>query len=500
MKLPHFRLLSICFTNSLLCNFVAIYSYTVLNVPQSILRLFVYNSFYDHFGYHLSDQAEATLWGFLVCSWDIGGTVGALATAWLDERFGRKDSLFILNNLINLSSCTFILFAKGFNSFELLIIGRFVSGIASGVAATSVGVFATECAPTKLRGFVGSFSFCLQPLICILAMLLGLPNVLGDDFGWCYLLSLSGLVSILLLFLSSVFPESPKYLYIERQQYEKAAESVKFYYGNDASVEEAFEEFEKESILTRTSQVSWKEIVTLKHLRMPLILSCVANFSQDAVGSDVLSNYSTEIVQQLSGMSSYNSMITSVVSLVPGIVAAVMSTMLMESAGRKSLLISGILISTVGNCVLMASSFLQQPNQLWVFVIVGTVGVQSFAGYLGPASIPQFIFGEITPTSSRAFTAAVSMGVNYAASILYSFIYPPLSGLIHGYAFLIMIIPSILCALYLFVYLPEPKGKTVDEIVSIWMNSSNNVKREEVAHNDERSPLLQQHTDSDLLT
>lgn len=497
MNLPPIRLLVVALTNSLLCNFVAIYSYAVLNVPALVLQKFVEESYFRRFGYFLTGQSQATLWGFLVCSWDIGGTFGALLTSCMDDRFGRKDTLFILNNLINIISCILILFAKGVDSFELLILGRFISGIASGVAATSVGVFATECSPTKFRGFVGSFSFCLQPIICILSMLLGLPQCLGNERNWCYLLSLSGIVSILLIMISSIFPESPKYLYIEMNDKSKAEKSVKFYYGDDADIEEAFTEFENEAQLTNVAQVSWKEILTVKHLRIPLILSCVANFSQDALGSDVLSNYSTDIIEKLSGMSAQGSMITTILTSIPGVFAAIISMVLVEVVGRKGLLLSGITLATIANGALMTLALTQHSSAgtspAYAYSTAVAVGLQTFGLYLGPASIPQFIFGEITPTSSRALTAGVAMGVNYAASVMYSFIYPPLSNAIRGYSFLIMIIPSMICGVYLYYYLPEPKGKTVDEIVSIWMDNSrkNNVDDE---YNEER-PLLQNSRD-----
>lgn len=176
------RLLALGLTNSVLCNFVATFPYTVLNVPRVILDEFVQRSFQKHFGYELSAGASATLWGFFVCVWDVGGMVGAILTAYLEEKFGRKDTLFVLCNLVHLFGCVLTLMAKPTNSFELLFIGRLVFGVSSGVSSTSMGVFVTECSPDRYRGFLGNFSLCLQPIICIIAMILGLPECLGRSF------------------------------------------------------------------------------------------------------------------------------------------------------------------------------------------------------------------------------------------------------------------------------------------------------------------------------
>lgn len=173
------RLLALGLTNSVLCNFVVIFPYTVLNVPQDVLQNFVRETFLRRYGYELSAGAFATLWGFFACIWDIGGMIGAFLTAYLDEKFGRKDTLFVFCNLVNLFGCVLTLLAKPTNSFELLFLGRLIFGVSSGVAATSMGVFVTECSPDRYRGFLGNFSLCLQPCICIIAMVLGLPECLG---------------------------------------------------------------------------------------------------------------------------------------------------------------------------------------------------------------------------------------------------------------------------------------------------------------------------------
>lgn len=176
------RLLALGLTNSVLCNFVATFPYTVLNVPQDVLVEFVEKSFHRHYSYELSAGALATLWGFFVCIWDIGGMIGATLTAYLDEKFGRKDTLFVFCNLVHLFGCVITLLAKPTESFELLFIGRLIFGISSGVSSTSMGVFVTECSPDRYRGFLGTFSLCLQPIICIIAMVLGLPECLGKLF------------------------------------------------------------------------------------------------------------------------------------------------------------------------------------------------------------------------------------------------------------------------------------------------------------------------------
>lgn len=309
--------------------------------------------------------------------------------------------------------------------------------------------------------------------------------------------------------ITPLFRESPKYLYIEKRDTVRAAESIRFYYGEREGVEnlsEIFDEYDQEAKLGSVGKEdSLKRILSTRHLRIPLLLSIVANLSQDTIGSDVVSNYSTDIMESLNGVSpddpkaSTRYMLITVFTLIPGIISAIIGTGLAEFAGRKFLLISGLSGAVVANVVLMVANFME-PNLLktdsgrTMLRLASAVafGLFNFSYYFGPASVPQYIYGEITPTASRSTVAAAAMVANYGGSTIYSLAYPPLSQLAGAYSFLTTILPSLLCIYVLAKWLPEPKGKSVDEIVNMWIEKKN----VGVAINDEFSsgdtaPLLE---------
>lgn len=62
----------------------------------------------------------------------LGGMVGALGTAFLAERFGRRGGLLIINVLVFISAAL-VGFAKMARSYEMLILGRFIIGLNSGM-------------------------------------------------------------------------------------------------------------------------------------------------------------------------------------------------------------------------------------------------------------------------------------------------------------------------------------------------------------------------------
>lgn len=305
-------------------------------------------------------------------------------------------------------------------------------------------------------------------------------------------------MSFTVLAITPLFRESPKYLYIERNDVIAAADSIRFYYGEREGVEslrEILDEYDRESKLASVErEASLGRIISTRHLRIPLLLSVIANLSQDTIGSDVVSNYSTDIMETLNGVdpddpqASAKFMVTTVFTLIPGIVSAILATGLAEWAGRKFLLISGLSGALAANVALMVASFLE-PSLLKTdggramlrLTSAVAFGVFNFAYYFGPASVPQYIYGEITPTASRSTVAAAAMIANYGGSTVYSLAYPPLARVAGGYSFVTTIVPTLLCIGVLAKWLPEPKGRSVDEIVNQWV---------EPAQSLDASPLL----------
>lgn len=62
----------------------------------------------------------------------IGGMIGGLASGWFADRMGRKGAL-LFNNIIAVIAAVFMTGAKYVNAYPLIIIGRIVIGIHSGI-------------------------------------------------------------------------------------------------------------------------------------------------------------------------------------------------------------------------------------------------------------------------------------------------------------------------------------------------------------------------------
>ena len=132
------------------------------------------------------------------------------AGGWLANSLGRKKALLYSQSLsilgAVLSGCS-----KLIGSYEMIIIGRLLIGIACGLYTGLVPLFVSEILPVRLRGSIGIFNQLSITLGILFSMVLGLNGVLGSINKWPILICFTILPSVLQSVLLYMVPESPRY-------------------------------------------------------------------------------------------------------------------------------------------------------------------------------------------------------------------------------------------------------------------------------------------------
>ena len=103
----------------------------------------------------------------------------------------------LLNNILMFVAGIFLFAAKYAGSWHMLIIGRLIIGINSGLNAGLAPMYLSEISPTALRGAVGTVYQLIITISILLSQVLGMTNVLGNDIGWPFLLGLTIIPGIL---------------------------------------------------------------------------------------------------------------------------------------------------------------------------------------------------------------------------------------------------------------------------------------------------------------
>jgi MFS family permease len=193
----------------------------------------------------------------------LGGMVGGLIGGPLSDRLGRVP-LMVWNNLFFVAGSVLLGTAT---SEVMLIAGRLLVGIGSGVATIVVPTYIGEVTPPSLRGTLG----VLTQLSIVVGILVAqaLSLFMSEPALWRWLLSLGGFLAIVQMVCLAVVVESPRFLLL-RGRTDAAEAALRRLYGRyDVSDELASMQ---QGITTTTGTYTVAQLVRDSALRRPVLI------------------------------------------------------------------------------------------------------------------------------------------------------------------------------------------------------------------------------------
>jgi MFS family permease len=150
--------------------------------------------------------------GFAASAYLAGAVGGALFFGWLTDRLGRK-KLFSITVLVYLIGTILSGLAWNFWSFALF---RLITGAGIGGEYSAVNATIQELIPARRRGFtdlVINGSFWVGAALGALGAMVALdPNIVPPEIGWRAAFVIGGAISLVILLLRRMIPESPRWL------------------------------------------------------------------------------------------------------------------------------------------------------------------------------------------------------------------------------------------------------------------------------------------------
>ena len=146
------------------------------------------------------------------------------------------------------------------------------------------------------------------------------------------------------------------------------------------------------------------------------------------------------------------------------VVMTLVTIPLMDKLGRRVLHLGGL----AGMCAMAILIVIAQnlDNASSVLIAATLVFVLFFA--LGPGSIPWMIAGEMFTQGPRPAASALVVFVNWAANLAVSLLFPlVLIPELKEFTFLPFAVLIALFFVFIFLYLPETKGRTVGETTAL---------------------------------
>lgn len=417
-------------------------------------------------------SANDTIWGFCIAVFCMAapfGTQGAARVDFLGRRRAifANSALYVCGALLQASSSFPECVTDCGLSFGVVLMsaGRAVSGFASGATTVLVPMYLGEIAPAHLRG---AFGTAFQ-LVCVAAMMLaqvaGLPGVMGNSDWWPRYMLLPVVPALIMLVFRGRLLESPRWL---------ARSGV---VGNAAQAREVLAVLRAENIDDNPRLDKEVEMLTAGSgnsansqgwsapgVRMAVLVSCVCSIAQQFSGINNAFNYSSSFLEA-NGLD--GPIITEIaVSMnVANVCVTLLVTRLMDSAGRKMLLLlsaGGMWVSIIALTVALAS-----PGHPWTSAlsIVSVVFfVMTFGIGMGP--VPWLLPAELFPMDMCSRGTSLAATCNWIANFIVVQSFPIVSPMFGPFCFL-----PFACVLTLFIafvwrFVPETRGKALHEIIT----------------------------------
>ncbi|XP_016334345.1 solute carrier family 2, facilitated glucose transporter member 1-like, partial [Sinocyclocheilus anshuiensis] len=137
-----------------------------------------------------------TLWSLSVAIFSVGGIIGSFSVGLFVNRFGRRNSM-LMANVLAFIAAALMGFSKMGASWEMLISGRFVVGLYSGLSTGFVPMYVGEVAPTALRGALGTLHQLGIVIGILMAQIFGMEAIMGNATMWPFLLGFTFIPALL---------------------------------------------------------------------------------------------------------------------------------------------------------------------------------------------------------------------------------------------------------------------------------------------------------------
>ncbi|XP_076438874.1 solute carrier family 2, facilitated glucose transporter member 1-like isoform X2 [Babylonia areolata] len=454
------------------------YNTGVINAPEAMIKSFMNSTDVSRGGAGLSDSKLTSLFALIVAIFAVGGCGGGVCAGWWADCFGRKYGT-ALNAVIGIVAAALMFFSKMAGAYEMIIVGRLLVGFCCGIYTGVSPMYLSEISTPQIRGALGVLHQLGVVSGLLLSQALGFPEVLGNHSLWHVLLGVTVVPCGIQLVLFLLCPDSPRYLLITKKSEQQAWQALRVLRGTD-DVQTDIDEMKAEAVQQDAEpKVSLLTLFTTRALRRPLMISVVMHLSQQLSGINGIFYYSASLFK---GAGLDAAAATHATSGVGGVmvVMTLITIPLMDRAGRRTLHLiglGGMLVFSILITVLLA---LRDEVQWFkvASIVVSLIFVVFFA--LGPGSIPWLIVAELFSQGPRSAAISVSVLVNWVANFLVGYTFPFIQKGLGNFTFLPFTGLLLLFLILLFLYLPETKGRTIEEIATGWRQQDGESNRSPV--------------------
>ncbi len=399
--------------------------------------------------------------GWLVSSAIVGSVIGAASNGILADIYGRK-KIIIATAIIFVAGSIMCGFAQSINQ---LIFSRIIIGIAVGMVSFAVPLYLSEIAPQNIRGMLVSL-FQLAITAGILLSYLINRIFANYEFNWRWMLGAGVIPAAILLIGICFLSDTPRWLFTKGREEDAKKAFLRIEPSGD--VELHLQEI-KETLTPKTGEQKTK---FHRWMFMPIFVGVGIMFVQICTGINTIIYY-TPTIFQIAGFESHIGALYATIGI--GFVNFIMTIVAIaytDKWGRKPLLyigLWGMLFSliTLGGSFAWATELGTAGK--WIAVASVVIYIASFAMSLGP--VGWIMVSEIMPLQIRGFAMSAATVSNFGFNFIVVLSFLPLLNTIGNAATFWMFAGiTIISMLFVYFFVPETKGISLEKIEKNWKN------------------------------
>lgn len=423
---------------------------------------------------YLTADYGSFIHGMTVSSALIGCVIGGLLSSSFSSRLGRKRSLQVASVLFIISALLsgypeFIFFEPGQSTLGLLLMFncyRILGGIGVGLASAISPMYISEISPSSIRGTLVSwnqFAIIFGMLVVYFVnygITFGETQQWIDSTGWRYMFMTAALPAVLFFVLLFFVPETPRYLTLVNKNEDALSVLNKIYLSKEHAQKVL------NDILSTKNKKTDVKAPLFSFGKTVIIIGIVLSIFQQFIGINVALYYAPRIFENL-GAGGHASMIQTVVMGFVNVIFTIIAIIYVDKFGRKPLLImgsTGMAIGMLGMSILTANGTFGVITL--VFMVIYTA---SFMMSWGP--IIWVLLSEIFPNRIRSAAMALAVAVQWLANFTITSTYPFMMDISGTMTYGFYALMSILSGIFIWKFIPETKGRTLEEIEDIWKSA-----------------------------
>jgi sugar porter (SP) family MFS transporter len=400
--------------------------------------------------FNLSPQLN----GLVVSAVLIGAFLGAVFSGRLADHFGRK-RLLVLDAIIFIIGTILTSVAT---SIFTIIIGRIIVGIAIGVSSYVAPLYISEISPPKYRGALVSLNQLAITIGILISYVVDYYFAAGG--AWRSMFGLGVIPAALLLIGMFTLPDSPRWILAIGQE-EQALAVLHKIRGHGPHAIKEFEEI-KESL--KQQKGNWRMLFS-KTIRPTLVIGAGLALFQQVSGINTIIYYAPTIFNMAGFHQATTAILATMGVGVVFVIFTVIALPLIDTLGRRPLLFIGISAMSLSLIALSWAFEANSQTALLKWTAMGSmvVFIAGFAISLGP--IMWLMISEVFPLKVRGLGSSIATCVNWASNWLVTITFLTLVQFVGpSGTFLIYFIIGIITILFVYNWIPETKGVSLEKI------------------------------------